>query len=317
MSESQFNDILKKCIVKSIDTLESHHSKTKHFARYGRHILHILQACKNSVVINKIQICVSQQFYDLFKQPILTPLDREQFFTRVHAIKLDSNMQTNFLSALGLSDSERCNIVFYQVFLKELIEAMLAESIVLNEQEFDNKPSKHTQSEQEILYYVAGFIIKKIKENSNKLLCLRHKDNMLLCLSCDGTDLGFLSSIKSWTCELDRGGLQYPSKDFYLLIREIDSILSNKLQMEFLHANSILKSKCKDDIFDSHMVNYYWGRIMKKSGNTDGDCASFLEYIIDVFYNVKGFAISKMVRESKTRSKSKVSSSFRNTLKGN
>ena len=316
MSEEQFSDVLKKCIVKSMDILETRHSNMQHFARYEKHILHILSACKNSETVNKIQNCIKKGLYILFKQPILTPFDRERFFSRVHELKLDIDMQDAFLQQLGLAHLERCNIVFYQVFIKELIEAILAQTIVINEREFDNKPSKHSQSEQEILYYISGFIIKKLKQNSTKLHCLRNKENILLCLMCDGTDLEFLSTVRSWTCELDRGGLQYPSKDFYLLIREIDYILSSDLHIDTLHANSLLKSKSKDEIFDSYMVNYYWGRLLQKSGSTDGDCISFLEYVIDIFLNVKGFAISKKVRQDVAASTSKASSSFRKKLKG-
>ena len=100
-----------------------------------------------------------------------------------------------------------------------------------------------------------------------------------------------------------------------MLIREIDFIMSGKVHIESLHANSLLKCKCKDEIYDSYMINYYWGNIMKISGNTDNECSSFLEYIIDVFYNVKGFAISRKVKQSMCASTSKASLSFRCTLK--
>ena len=102
------------------------------------------------------------QFYDLFKSPVLTPYDREIFFAKVHEIKTNEKLQQQFLQSLGLQQSQRVNNMFYQSLLREIVESMLAHMIIINEKEFVVKVSKHTSTEQEILYYIAGFIVRKI-----------------------------------------------------------------------------------------------------------------------------------------------------------
>ena len=128
-----------------------------------------------------------------------------------------------------------------------------------------------------------------------------------------GDEASWFESVTSWTKALDRGGLQYPSMNFYLMIREIDSIVSTRLYEETLTSNSLIKSKTKDIIFDSYIVNYHWGKFLQQAGSSDVEGKLFMEYIIDVFLNVKGFAIARNVRQRAT-SKHKLSSSFRKSL---
>ena len=297
-----------------METIENKHKKTQHFSRFGKDMLTCISRCKNSDSINGISTCLSDNLYNLFKTPILTPYDREIFFAKVHDVKINEGLQQQFLQCLGLELSHNINNMFYQSLLREIVEALLAHMIVINEKEFSNKQTKHSSSEQEILYYIAGFVVRKVKLNIDKLRCLKGQENILSLITNNGENFGCFENVQSWTKALDRGGLQYPSLNFFLLIREIDSIVSTKLYEETLSANSIMKSKTKDIIFDSYIVNFYWGKILMQSGSPDNEGKLFLEYIIDVFLNVKGFAIARNVRMKQVY-KCKQSTSFRNSLR--
>ena len=315
MSKEQFEEIFKKCTIQSLERIEEKHKQTEHFSRFGKDILACVTICKCSENVNKIVACLNDNFYILFRAPILTPYDREMFFSRVHDLKLKADIQQNVLKLLGFDPSIRINTMFYQSLLREVVELLLAHMIVINEKEFGSGHSKHSSTEQQILYYIAGFIVKKVKGNLDKLKCLRGLESILSFITTTSEgNLGFLENVKSWTKALDRGGLQYPSMNFYLLVREMDSIVSAKLYEETLSANSLMKSRTKDEIFDSFIVNYYWGNILKQSGYSDSDGKLFLEYIIDVFLNVKGFAIARSVRMAQEALKHKSSSSFRKSL---
>ena len=147
-----------------------------------------------------------------------------------------------FLKHIGFELSARSSTMFYQCLLKELVESLLAHMIVINEKKFENKSTKHSSTEREILYYIAGFIVRKVKGNIDKLRSLNGHENILDSLSIEpNDDLGYLEGVKSSTKALDRCGLQYPSKNFYLLVRELDSIVCSKLYYK-LSANSLLNS---------------------------------------------------------------------------
>ena len=236
------------------------------------------------------------------------------FFAKVHELKVNEELMKVFFTGLNLDPSVRVNTIFYQCLLRELVESLLAHMIIINEKEFENKPTKHTSTEQEILYYITGFIIKKVKGNIDKLRCLRGLENILGCLTVESSDnLGYLEDVKSWTKALDRGGLQYPSIELYLLVRELDSIVCNKL-FDKLAPNSLLKSKTKDVVFDSYIINYYWGKILLKAGCSDKEGKLFLEYIVDIFLNIKGYATARNVRMAQEVKKHKTSTSFRKSL---
>ena len=314
MSRDDFEDIFRKRIVNCIDVIEAKHLKTEHFSRFSKDILKCTTFCKRGDNITKIKTSLCDSFYALFKAPILTPYDREIFFAKVHELKLNVELKEDFFKLLGFERSARSSTMFYQCLVREIVESLMAHMIVLNESEFENKPTKHTSTEQEILYYIAGFIVKKVKGNIDNLRCLRGHENILASLYVSAQDdFGYLESVKSWTQALDRGGLQYPSKDFYLLIRELDSIVCSQLY-EKLSSNSLLKSKTKDVVFDSYIINYYWGKILLQSGCSDKEGKLFLEYIIDVFLNVKGYATARSVRMSQEVSKHKRSASFRKSF---
>ena len=313
MRTAEFTDIFKKCAIQSMDNTEKNHKKTLNFSRFGKDILKCVLHCKSSENINQIPNCLSDNLYHLFKSPILTPYDREIFFAKVHEVKTNEELQKQFIENLGLELSHRVSIMFYQCFLREIVESLLAHMIVINEKEFECKVSKHSSTEQEILYYIGGFIVKKVNVNIDKLRCLRGKETILSFMTNSGEESSWFEGVKSWTKALDRGGLQYPSMNFYLLVREIDSIVSSKLYEETLSSNSLMKSKTKDTIFDSYIVNYHWGKILMQAGSSDAEGKLFLEYIIDVFLNVKGFAIARNIRQRET-AKYKQSSSFRKSL---
>ena len=314
MRRDQFADILKKSIVKCIDVIETKHSKTQQFSKFIKDILKCVSMCKNGEKISKIETSLCEDFYELFKSPVLTPYDREIFFAKVHGLKINADLKQNFFTLLVLEPSERVNTLFYQCLIRELVESLLAQMIVINETQFENKPTRHTSTEQEVLYYIAGFIVKKVKGNIDKLRSLRGHENILCSLTIDkGESLGYLESVKSWTEALDRGGLQYPSIDFYLLVRELDSIVCNRLY-DKLSSSSLLKCKTKDIVFDSYIINYYWGKILLKSGCADKEGKLFLEFVIDVFLNIKGFATARNVRMAQDSRKHKTSTSFRKSL---
>ena len=111
------------------------------------------------------------------------------FFAKVHELKINEHLKGDFITRLDLDSSSRASTLFYLCLLREMI--------IIHEKEFENSPNSHTDTEQEILYYIMGFKNKKVKENIDKLRCLRGLENILDYLTIDRSDdLGFFRKCK-------------------------------------------------------------------------------------------------------------------------
>ncbi|XP_033727844.1 uncharacterized protein LOC117317154 [Pecten maximus] len=242
--------------------------------------------------------------------------DRELFFNKLHHTRTDSiwNQQLfDLFVSQGCKDTLHVNC-FVQLFLLEIVEQLLALQIKYHRTISKQAQSAFSESDQSILFYISGYIIKalkkrylKLKENKTKLLCLER----LICKSDQST---FLETIKKWTKKIDRGGLHIPSDNFYLLVREMEHVVRSKVDIDRLSADSLNCTRLCESIMESFMVKFYTKEIFQ-----DDSCTfTILEDIVSLFLRVRGYAVVRVERNklaSKVPPKKKKSNSLRQDLK--
>ena len=115
----------------------------------------------------------------------------------------------------------------------------------------------------------------------------------------------FLTKCKTMTKAKDRGGLIYPKSEFYLMIRELESVARKVVNINNLHAQSMDTTNLQEQMLDSILTKYYWEKL---AANLISPLPSrVLENIIQLFLKMRGYAVARHLRRqaSKTLSADK------------
>ncbi|XP_076084494.1 uncharacterized protein LOC143055246 [Mytilus galloprovincialis] len=266
--------------------------------------LPILQVSKHKPKVEEFFFIA---FCAIFKDnaSITIEADRETIFSSFHRIRLSDTLQTGGITlfqSLGFMDSSVITN-FVQTFLLELMNQVLKEHLskkMKQTQAFDNSL---TDNDQKILFYIAGFIIQALHKRYNKLKVSSLKEEKLLPAN---------------PLKKDRGGLKFPTDNFYLLVRHMEIIVRQSVNLDNLSASSLCKDSLKEKIMDAFMVKHYASELFPASDNT----LCLMEDIVNVFLTVRGNAVSKLHRRKLAKSNkqnvkkpSKPSSSLRQVLK--
>lgn len=92
--------------------------------------------------------------------------------------------------------------------------------------------------------------------------------------------------------------------NFYLMVREFDRIFRQFFSRRAINCTKIEKSSLKSQILQAHMVGYYWDKLVDSAHKNESSCLPVLEYLINLFVNIKGFAVARKEKE-KLKSKCK------------
>jgi hypothetical protein len=127
-----------------------------------------------------------------------------------------------------------------------------------------------------------------------------------------------LTITKKWTEKQSRGGLLFPTSDFYLLVREFDCVYRKVVETSPLHWSITSSNKLilLSEMFDSFMVKFYWNKILSRTHMTEQRSLPVLDYLINLFITIKGFSVA---RKEKNRLTKKVANKFKKSksMRGN
>jgi hypothetical protein len=105
------------------------------------------------------------------------------------------------------------------MFFEDIVGEHFTEQIKLVKSDSEKEQSTVSVNDQSILFYIAGFIIKALKKRyyvvSSKNLTIMDR------LVSHSDSSWFVNSYSEWFNKQDRGGLQKPSDNFYLLVRRV------------------------------------------------------------------------------------------------
>ena len=109
------------------------------------------------------------------------------------------------------------------MFFEDIVGELFTEQIKLVKSDSEKEQSTVSVNDQSILFCIAGFTIKALKKRyyvvSSKNLTIMDK------LVSRSDSSSFVNSYSEWFNKQDSGGLQKPSDNFYLLVRELKNIV--------------------------------------------------------------------------------------------
>ena len=129
---------------------------------------------------------------------------------------------------------------------------------------------KLTDEDQQIIHYVAGYIIFALT-NKYRRLCENSKNfgakDILLflgALKIKSTDEfsgeNFLKFVERWTNLVNRGGLVRINSDLFVFIRRVETVVQKILTLHFLrrYHGEDLRDHLKDKLQNNHFVTLGW-----------------------------------------------------------
>ena len=235
----------------------------------------------------------------------LSQSDFVSFMKELHLIRTNSELEDVFAkffeSYVHSSGIENVHLlivsrVMYQVWLRRISEGMLFAIKELYSKEVSQSelslPDGIDSTDQNVLYYICGYMVQKLVMASAKHKKLENVDVLagLFSSKTPIRDNHFVKQYQVWTEKLNRGGLRFAIPDFFMLVREFDTIYRKHCQATAVTGCN--KSEMLSLIFDGLMVKYYWTKLFEKSDIDELKSLAVLDYLINLFITVKGFAVS-------------------------
>ena len=199
------------------------------------------------------------------------------------------------------------------MFFEDIVgELFSTEQITLVKSDSEKEQSTVSVNDQSILFYIAGFIIKALKKGyylvTSKNLTIIDK------LVSHSDPSSFVTSYSEWFNKQDRGGLQKPSDNLFLLMRELENIVRKSISDRYC-SSSLTLVPLKESIMESYMVKHYADNIFK--GENCANVSKITEDVVHLFLTIPGYAVTRVERNIITTNSSRVSSSLCQVLKEN
>ena len=114
------------------------------------------------------------RFGSIISGNIINQAEREELFCRFHSLRMDTALREDvvgLIQKLDASVPRKYCIMFHQCFLRELVACTIKAYRELVTRPEETAASKDlTESEKGVLYYVAGFILHKVRTRKMGIL---------------------------------------------------------------------------------------------------------------------------------------------------
>ncbi|KAH3860840.1 hypothetical protein DPMN_023763 [Dreissena polymorpha] len=282
----------------------------------------IAKHCKQNAKFENYIKSIIEKCFDGNK--ISSAAEREVFFMKVHACRIDPAVSGDAIKALNMfgsnvSDSDLN--AFFQDCLMNLIGEFFKARRNLEKKLCENSHSSVSDQNNKILFYIAGYIIRALEKKYYRLhdKHLREKQiENIKGLINNSSEKTFTDKFTSMYEKKQRGGLKKPCDNFFLLVREFETVIRKG---ENVHELSQMESKEK--VLESFMVGHYREKLFPSAAEEEEQetCTDqLIEDILHLFLTVRGHAkaksiVNKVKKEQKNENRAKTSSSLRGTLK--
>lgn len=248
----------------------------------------------NNTSVNRFSSWICTELTSIVKHANNKTLDKDQLWSSFHALRSSKMFDKKWEEFLSLCKMPTCPL-FYQHFTAKLMEHTIKQQIVsVPEIVTDPQPSALGYEEQNAVRYVAGYIIRNVRQH----LKSPQDDELLLALKdlCNTDDDTEPAESEEWLCTVDRGGLVRVTDDAYTCFTAIEYCIQRHFRMNNLHKmNETFREKVAAETKNDDDVQFYWCLL---SGNMDQECSEkLLELLINKYITIRGFSFAKSLME--------------------
>lgn len=296
-------------------------------SKHGKQIVSIASLISTNKDSLNCELLVAALCNIFVNRLFLSQSDFDSFIRQLHCIRTSSELENVFTAFIdGISHSSgiaalQLSKVMYQIWLRRISEGMLIAIRELYSREISPSelPGVIDSTDQNVLYYICGYMVQKLSRAGIRHRKLGNVDILVSIFTSKEPiqDNHFVKQYQTWTEKQSRGGLRFAVPDFYMLVREFDNIYRT---VSIAQVIGCRKVEMLSLIFDGFMVKYYWSKLLVKSDIDELKSLPVLDYLINLFVTIKGFAVARKEKDrlsKKVRSVVSSSKSLRGKLKSN
>lgn len=160
-------------------------------------------------------------------------------------------------------------------------------------QESPSRPLTH--EEQNALRYVAGYVIRKLRERLEVGSHPKKNDMILLLMECAGDELDEDCGTERWMNMIDRGGLWHINDQTYSIFVIMEEEVRQFLALGSGSHKQVQPNVIRKNILQSNDLQFEWCLIASEA---DEETATIvLQKIVDLYVTIRGFAFAKSCLE--------------------
>ena len=308
IQQETFNELYDSAFSATLDSMDQNAYHSSANSEHGSIISSIARKCKaNLADFQKIFESVKGELYQVLSHARSGgsfSSNREKMMAQFHRFKAATDIHVKL--ADFFSDPLRHCRAFGHIFLFELFHRTLEAAVVIMkcEEEQNAEIGEISASEEEVLYYVSGYIVKS--------MCKKWKGKN----SWDEIYSKLVTSHEeckssSWLTRIDRGGLLKPSDNMFSLIKSMEIEIRKSVNPASMHSTAMHKNTLRESVLGSFLTQFHWNKIGGEKSQL------VLEAIVGLFMTVRGVAVQKMMkrqRQKSTKCKGKAKHSLRKAL---
>ena len=239
-----------------------------------------LQLCLETNKNGKIAMSSIWRRFHLLR---LSTATRKQWQSCVHALHVSKDILTVCEMALQLVLKRTMESVVQQITASRQPNSLAQVQTDLSIRELN------------VIRYIAGCIVLKMKKKY-PLHSSFFNDAVVCTYNCSG--VGSIEDYsRIWVEQVDRGGLYHVSDGFFILLKQVESICRQYLDIRSTPTESLV-TKIKENILGCPVVSGLWQDIVSGSPDDQHMCACILQSIVDLWINIRVHSFSKKWSDS-------------------
>ena len=235
----------------------------------------------------------------------------------INELRKDADFIEGFLdivlSNVNFELDIRCARMFVQRFLTSFVNCFCERQLELMNLVTKKACDEVTDNDKQVLYFMCGYILHAMKKRYMMMKSKTTGAKFCVILNMLATDKMTSNQCQSskWTDSIDRGGLKRPTEKFFLLILQIERWTRELVNVNNLSSTSLVH--LKETMITYPLLRKTWDNLVT------GDVEKWLllEHILGLFFKVRGFAVTKLLRKNmqKKHKEAKVKAGTRKALR--
>jgi len=234
----------------------------------------------------------------MLRQPtekISGKVDSEKMWSEFHKVRSSDEYCKKWQEYL-LSVGCQPNPVFYQHITTELFEQILKEKLHSLQETMCPETAQEevsiTLDEENAIRYMAGYVLRKLKNNKIAIDYLVQKDREYI----DQT------SSTQWVKLIDRGGLVHVTEECHQLFLSMELVIRHYMHAEKLE---LMDERCQEHLTNMILLD---DDVLFNWTMTGGEDEATLKEIVQLWISIRGNSFAKSIMEKYKKKSKKITS---------
>ena len=287
---AEFCEVYEKCVTGALQSIVQDPRLNIADSAHGAEII---QAAQRELHMEDTFAFLHPHFEELFvteSSYISISQYREQQRVRLHQLRTNAGVRDKFVShvTVDLGASTRVGHMLFAMVLRHFTNSFLELQIDCLANKENATPGVQLDDEdRDVIAYICGYVIRRVLAKGSA-----YREGLAEVLGSRTPTVGVPSE---WISSKDRGGLLYPSRDFYAFMEGCEQTLRGLTDLEHLSGDSLLRDQLKEDLLENPTLQQRWDLI---GGSAD---TLMREKVTDLFLTIRGHASARRVMKQYAR----------------